>query len=409
MPHHTYLIVGSGMTADAAARGIREVDPEGSIGIIGEDPHPPYDRPPLSKGLWLGTDEERIWRSTADLGAEIHLSRRVLRIDPPDRTVTDDRGSVYTWDKLLLATGARPRELDDAVPQVVYFRTLEDYHLLRRLSDGGHTFAVVGGGFIGSEIASALAGAGKEVALMFPEEGLLGRLLPTEMGRRLNDYYRDHGVDVRSGVGVASVRRSGDRLLVATEEADPTRTLRVDGVVAGLGVVPNQELAETAGLTVRSPEEGGGIVVDHTFQTSVLGIWAAGDVAAFHSPHLGQRIRVEHEDQANSSGRHAGRAMAGEEAPYDHLPLFYSDLFEVGYEAVGLVDSALDVVEVRADGADGAGGLDDPAALYYRDEGGRVRGALFWNSFGNLDTARQLIRSAEPYAEEALKKAADLG
>lgn len=402
MSHHTYLIVGGGMTADAAVRGIREIDEDGSIGIIAEEPHPPYDRPPLSKGLWAGTDEGRIWRDTEELGAELHLSRRVLRIDPLDRTVTDDRGSIYTWDKLLLATGGRPRKLDDAVPQVVYFRTLEDYRLLRGLAEEGGTFAVVGGGFIGSEIAAALSSLGKEVALLFPEDGLLGHVFPPGLAERLTDYFRDHGVDVRPGVGVASVRRSGDRLLVATEEADPTRTLRVDGVVAGIGIVPNQELAETAGLAVLDPEDGGGIVVDPTLQTSLSDIYAAGDVAAFPCGPLGRRLRVEHEDQANSSGSHAGRAMAGEVSEYDHLPFFYSDLFDVGYEAVGLVDPALDVVEVWT------GGLEDPAALYFLN-GGRVEGVVLWNAFGKLDAARELIRSAKKRDEAALKEAIDLG
>lgn len=388
MSHHKYLIVGGGMTADAALRGIREVDEEGTAAIFSEEPDPPYDRPPLSKGLWKETDEERIWRGTDDLGVEMFLDRRVIRIDPMKRSVSDDHGGVYTYEKLLLATGGRPRELEDAVPQVIYFRTWQDYRALRQLADGGGSFAVVGGGFIGSEIAAALAMNGKEVTLLFPEEGICRRIFPAGLSASLNDYYREKGVDVRAGAEVASVRRHGDTFLVSVGGEEP-ETLRVDGVVAGIGIEPNVELAETAGLDVEN-----GIVVDATFRTSAPDIYAAGDVASFYSPILDTQLRVEHEDHANTSGTFAGRAMAGDGAEYDHIPLFYSDLFDLGYEAVGVLDSQMQVVEDWSE--PGRKGV-----LYYLREG-RVRGVLLFDVWKKVKEARALI------SEQAAVKPGDL-
>ncbi len=384
MPHYRYLIVGGGMTADAAARGIRDVDADGGIGIVGDEPDPPYDRPPLSKGLWKDMEEERVWRGTEALGVDLHLGRRIVRLDPEAHTATDDHGVVYGWERLLLATGATPRTLDDAPPQVIHFRTVRDYRRLREAAREQRHFAVVGGGFIGSELAAALAGEGRNVTLLFPEEGVAARVLPGEQAAFMNDYYRERGVDVRPGAEVVAVRRSGDNLLVSArwkdaEEGRKEETFKVDGVVAGIGVQPNTGLAEAVGGEVED-----GILVDPTLRTANPDVWAAGDVASIWCPPLGKRIRVEHEDQANTSGRHAGHSMAGEEAPFDHLPFFYSDLFDLGYEAVGELDPSLDVV---ADWAE----PHRRGVLYYTREG-RVRGVLLWNVWGKVKEARALIR-----------------
>src|SRR6266704_86101 len=161
MSDYTYLIVGGGMTADAAAQAIRATDPKGKIGLIGAEPHPPYNRPPLSKALWKGDPEETIWRKTAATGAELVLGRRVVAIDPRGHTATDDRGTVYRFQRLLLATGGVPRPPQApggpggplASDQVIYFRTLDDYRRLRALAAQSVRFAVIGGGFIGSEVA----------------------------------------------------------------------------------------------------------------------------------------------------------------------------------------------------------------------------------------------------------------
>ncbi len=255
MPDYRYLIVGGGMTADAACRGIRDHDAEGSIGLISEEPDPPYSRPPLSKALWQGKAEETIWRGTAELGVELHLGRRVVALDLAGRRVDDERGESHGYEQLLLATGGRPRRLPgDAGAEVVYFRELPDYRRLRALADRLADFVVLGGGFIGSELAAALRGAGCRVTLVFPEAGIGARLFPAELAASVTELYRGHGVEVLPGELVAGVESEGERFAVALASG---ARLAADAVVAGLGVEPRTELAAAAGLPVSD-----GIVVD---------------------------------------------------------------------------------------------------------------------------------------------------
>src|SRR3989475_6900103 len=169
MLDYTYLIVGGGMTADAAAHAIREADPAGEIGLLSAEPHPPYNRPPLSKALWKGEAEDSIRRNTAATGAELHLGRRAVALDLKGRTVTDDHGAVYRFKALLLATGGAPRRLAPPSDRVIYFRTLDDYRQLRPLAREPLHFAVIGGGFIGSEIAAALRSQGRGVTMRSEE------------------------------------------------------------------------------------------------------------------------------------------------------------------------------------------------------------------------------------------------
>lgn len=170
MTHYTYLIIGGGMSAAAAIDGIREVDPTGSIGLIGAESHPPYDRPPLSKGLWKGKSLESIWRNFASQGVSLHLGRLAQSLDARNKRVTDDQGAVYAFDKLLIATGGTPHRLPFGGDHIIYFRTLDDYKRLRALTDQCQRFAIVGGGFIGSEIAAALTMNGKKVVMVFPAD-----------------------------------------------------------------------------------------------------------------------------------------------------------------------------------------------------------------------------------------------
>lgn len=364
------------MAADSAVEGIREVDADGSVGLIGSEDEPPYDRPPLSKGLWSEASEDDIWRGTADRVSDLHLGRRVVSLDPDERTVTDDRGDRYGYGRLLLATGGSPRPLPGAPDGVIHFRTVIDYRRLRNLARGGGRFVVVGGGFIGSEIAAALTGAGCEVTVVFPERGLSARIFPADLSRFVTDYFRDRGVTVREGETVAGVRPRGEGWTV---ELGSGETMAADGVVVGIGILPNVELARAAGLEVSD-----GIVVDQQLRTSVPDVFAAGDVASFPHAALGRRTRVEHEDAANTMGRQAGRNMAGAGEAYDHVPLFYSDLFDLGYEAVGRVDSELEVVEDWED-------VNREGVIYYLDDG-RLEGVLLWNVWGQADAARQLLR-----------------
>jgi NADPH-dependent 2,4-dienoyl-CoA reductase/sulfur reductase-like enzyme len=224
------------------------------------------------------------------------------------------------------------------------------------------------------------------VTLVFPEGGIGERIYPGDLARFLNDFYREKGVEVLADTLVVGLEQRDGRPVLKTRAAKDSgeRDIPVDGVVAGLGIQPNVELARAAGLEVDN-----GIVVDEFLRTSHPDIYAAGDVASFYNPALGSRLRVEHEDNTNSMGQAAGRAMAGERTPYHHLPFFYSDLFELGYEAVGELNPQLEIV------AD----WQEPfrqGVIYYL-QAGRARGVLLWNVWGKVDAARQLIAETGPF------------
>jgi NADPH-dependent 2,4-dienoyl-CoA reductase/sulfur reductase-like enzyme len=380
------------MTADAAAGGIREVDPAGTIGLIGAEPDPPYNRPPLTKGLWKGEELESIRRHTTDEGVARHLDRRAQTLEPAKKRVVDNQGTAYTYERCLLATGGTPRTLPFGGDRVIYYRTLETYRRLRGLADQRQRFAVIGGGFIGSEIAAALAMNDKQVTMLFPDAGICARVFPEDLVRFLNDYYREKGVEVLTGASVVGIEARGDQSVVQARwgaGSEPQEYV-VDGVVAGLGIRPNVELAQAAGLAVDN-----GILVDELLRTSDPNIFAAGDVAAFVNPTLGKRMRVEHEDNANTMGLRAGHTMAGRDDPYDYLPSFYSDLFDLGYEAVGELDARLETV------ADWKDPFHEGVVYYLRE--GRVRGVLLWNVWEQVDAARRLIAEPGPFRAADLK------
>jgi NADPH-dependent 2,4-dienoyl-CoA reductase/sulfur reductase-like enzyme len=379
-----YLIVGGGLTADAACKGIRDVDPDGAIVLVGDESHPPYARPPLSKALWKGAGEGSIWRGTEQLGVGLRLGRRIVALDLERHEARDDLGASYGYEKLLLATGGRIRRLPFGGDEVIYFRTLDDYRRLRALADGGSRFVVIGGGFVGSEIAAALALNGCAVTMVFPEAGIGSRIFPADISVALNEYYRERDVEVLAGVSVTAIDQGRVRL-------GDGRTLEADAVVAGLGIEPNVELATGVGLPVAN-----GIVVDAFGRVGGReDVFAAGDVARFPVATLGGELRVEHEDHARSHGHRVGANMAGADEPYEHLPFFYSDLFDLGYEAVGDLDPQLDILGHWSD-------LGAEATVYYVDRELRPRGVLLWNRFGQVDAARELIRTGRPVTRGAL-------
>jgi 3-phenylpropionate/trans-cinnamate dioxygenase ferredoxin reductase component len=373
MHSYRYLVVGGGMTGDAVCAGIHDADPDGSIGLVGEETFPPYKRPPLTKGLWKNGDESKIWRKVEEHGADLVLGRRIVSIDPAAHTAVDDAGDEYAYERLVLATGGSPRRLGGDDADVIYFRTLEDYRRVRALSDAGSRFLVVGGGFIGSEIAAALRSQGREVTMVFPEEGIGWRTFPPALARFVADYYREQGVDVRAG----GVFESSEGF---------------DAVVAGLGIVPRTELAESAGFRVDN-----GIVVDEYGRVEGQeDVFAAGDVANFPIPALGRNGRVEHEDHANTHGRVVGANAAGANERYEHLPFFYSDLFDLGYEAVGDLDSRQETVELWLE-------PNKKGIVAYVDAESRPRGFLLWNVWDKVEPATELIRAAKPVGEETLR------
>ena len=387
MNRYDYLIIGGGMTADAAARGIRELDTKHTIGIISADPHPPYNRPPLTKGLWKGDAAETVWRHSDDTGADLRLNRRAVRLDVGMKRVTDDQGDAYGYQRLLLATGGEPRQLPNTPTGVIYFRTLADYRQTRLLVDHSARFVVLGGGFIGAEIAAALRMQDRDVTMIVPEQGVGARVFPADLAAFVAGYYREKGVVVHLGDSVSKIEARSGRFAVHAKAAGEIES---DAVIAGLGIVPNVDLAKQAELAVED-----GIIVDDRLRTSRAEIYAAGDVARFHNPALGKRIRVEHEDNANTMGKMAGQNMAGADNAYDHLPFFYSDLFDLGYEAVGEVDSRLQTVaDWKTEFREGV--------VYYLD-GGRVRGVLLWNTWGQVDAARALIAEPGPFTAESVK------
>lgn len=386
MMHYDYLIVGGGMAADAAAQGIREVDPRGTVGLICAEHDPPYNRPPLTKGLWKGKPLESIWCHTENRNVELHLGCRAQTLNAQQKQVTDDRGTTYTFDKLLLATGGQPRRLPFGGTAFIYYRTLEDFRRLHAAAEQRRRFVVVGGGFIGSEIAAALAMNEREVTMIFPDAGICSRMFPADLSEFLNGFYREKGVEVLAGEPMSKFEGKGESFILRTS----SREVVADGVVAGIGMEPDVDLARQAGL-----ELDNGIVVDEFLRTSHPDIYSAGDVAVFYNPALDRRLRVEHEDNANTMGRLAGRNMAGEAKPYHHLPYFYSDLFELGYEAVGDLDSRLETV---ADWEE----LYRKGVIYYLHKG-RVRGVLLWNVWGQVDAARELIASHREFHPQDLK------
>jgi len=361
MNAYDYLIVGGGMTADAAVKGIREMDPSGTIASLSAESDPPYSRPPLSKALWSGKKTvEGIGCGTTEHDISLMLNRKAVEINRSDHCVVDSENDVHGYNKLLLATGGSPRRLLFGDDVVIYYRSLADYRRLLAETENAQHFAVVGGGFIGGEMAAALTGKGKQVTMVYPEDAIGAGVFPA-----------DHGG--RTSLGL-----------------DDGHDLDVDGVVAGIGIVPNTDLAESAGLHVDN-----GIVVDSLLRTTDQAIYAAGDVANFYNPALDRRMRVEHEDNALTMGRMAGRNMAGAEETYDHLPFFYSDLFDVGYEAIGELRSSLETVGVWS-------GLHNPGVWAYL-HGGQVRGVLLWNLFGQIDAGRELISSSKGFSVESLK------
>ncbi len=383
---YDYVIVGGGMAADSAARGIREVDRTGSIAILGDDAEPPYERPPLSKDLWRQAEGPETFLDTAEAtGAQVRTSTRVTGVHRSRRVVVANDDDEYGYRALLLATGGRPRELNlGPSPEIVYFRTLDDYHRARALVGG--PVIVVGGGFLGTEVAAGLATAGASVTLLTPDPEVGAAIYPPGLVRRIRAAFDEHGVRVVPGTRARWLERPAPgRVAVHAGADDHPTSFAGAGVVLALGIELNDELARAAGLTVDEL----GVRVDEHLRTLDPFVFAAGDIVSYPDSRLGRR-RVEHVDHAQMSGASAGRAMAatltGAPLPvYDHTPFFWSDLFDLGYEAVGRLDASMQLVEDWAPGRQ-----DEHGVVYYVQEGA-LHGVLLWDVYGRADEARALL------------------
>jgi NADPH-dependent 2,4-dienoyl-CoA reductase/sulfur reductase-like enzyme len=393
---YTHVIVGGGLTGAAAVDGIREIDSKGSILLISAEADVPYDRPPLSKQLWTGDKRvEEIFvhpqEFYAQHGVELKLATEVAKLDVRGHSLRDRGGSTYRYQKLLLATGGTPRRL--TIPGgdlngICYYRTLPNYRSLRTAATAGKSALVIGGGFIGSEIAASLTKNQVSVTMIFPDRRLVSRVFPEALGTALTDYYRSKGVQILAEDVPTAIELKVDRYVTRTRGG---REISTDLVVAGVGITPNISLAQSAGLKI-----GNGIEVNEFLQTSNADVYAAGDVALFPEQVLGPR-RIEHWDNAVSQGKHAGRNMAGANEPFTQMPFFFSDLFEFGYEAVGDVDSKL---ETFADWQE----PNKTGVIYYLASG-RVRGAMMCNVWGKVDEAREMIRQGKAVSPDQLRGA----
>jgi 3-phenylpropionate/trans-cinnamate dioxygenase ferredoxin reductase subunit len=375
MEYYKYIIIGGGMTGDSAVKGIREVDKNGKIALFSKESHMPYDRPPLTKDLWKGKEVEKIYRGTDLLNADIILNTEIISIKPPDKVITDKKGNKYKYEKLLLATGGKTIKLPFGEDNIIYYRTLQDYEKLAALVKTKNNFIVIGGGFIGTEIAAALKMNGKNVTIVFPENLIGERVFPKDLAEFVTEFYKEKGVDIKSGETALEIEPKGKDFILSTSSG---KEIRTDAVVGGIGIRPNVSLAESAGLKTNN-----GIVVDEFLKTTMQDIYAAGDAANFYNPILDKRIRIEHADNAEKMGKQAGLNMAGKEEPYTYLPFFYSDMFELGYEAIGELNSSYETYsDWKTPFRKGV--------VYYLNNG-KVRGVLLWDVWGKVNDARDLI------------------
>jgi 3-phenylpropionate/trans-cinnamate dioxygenase ferredoxin reductase component len=379
------VIVGASLAGAKAAETLREEGYEGRLILVGDEPQRPYERPPLSKDYLRGeAGLDKVFVHDAgfydDRAIELRTGTRVTAIDPRARTVTLADGEDLSWDRLLLAVGAEPRRLPLSgadLDGVLYLRSVADSDRLRDVLGTGGRLVVVGAGWIGSEAAASARQLGMEVTvlerLQVPLENVLG---PT-VGQLYADLHREHGVELLMGAGLEAIEGAGrvERVRLAGG-----RTIDCAAVLVGVGVAPRTELAEAAGLAVDD-----GILVDATLQTSAPGIFAAGDVANAIHPFYDRRVRVEHWANALTQGPAAARTMLGGNEPYDHIPYFFSDQYDVGMEYSGLARGTDEVV-LRGD-------LAARELIAFWMEDGRVAAGMNINVWDVNETIQALIRS----------------
>ncbi|XP_037604310.1 apoptosis-inducing factor 1, mitochondrial isoform X6 [Sebastes umbrosus] len=471
LPSHTpYLLIGGGTASFAAARSIRARDPGAKVLIVTDEPDPPYMRPPLSKELWFSDDpsvtetlrfkqwngKERsiyfqppsFYINAEELdgaengGVAILTGKKVVHMDVRGNKIKLDDDTEISYDKCLIATGGVPRNLqvieragEEVMKKTTLFRKIEDFKALDKVSRSIKSITIIGGGFLGSELACALGRRSHEsdleVIQMYPEKGNMGKVLPEYLSNWTTEKVKTEGVKVIKEALVKSVVCKDDKLEIQLKDG---RLVKTDHIVAAVGLEPNVDLAKSAGLEVDS--DFGGFRVNAELQAR-SNIWVAGDAACFYDIRLGRR-RVEHHDHAVVSGRLAGENMTGANKPYWHQSMFWSDLGpDVGYEAIGIVDSSLPTVGVFAKATakdtpkaateqSGTGirsesetedtatspvasSTSAPAVVQHKDEYGKgvifylrdkvVVGIILWNVFNRMPVARKIIKDGEEHAD----------
>ena len=383
---YPYVIIGGGMVAGYAIKGIRQEDPTGAIFVISQEADVPYERPALSKKLWLDDEftEENIRIGAEDYAdVTFKFKTTVTKINREDHTIELNDHTTVHYDQLLLATGGEPRKIKGPEdPHVLTFRNWSDYRKLRKFSGKQQQIVIIGGGFVGTELASSLTQNNTQVTMVFPEENLGAGKFPEEIRAEYEATFKKNGVKILSGQLVDGYERVDDHLVVTT--ADGTK-LEADTILIGLGVTPRIELAEASDLELADR----GVKVNEKLQTSDPTIWSAGDIASYPDQILG-RQRIEHVDHARLSGELVGRNMAGANAAYTHTPYFYSMIFDISWQAVGNINPSLtQVFDNRASGT----------IVYFLDND-KLAGVLVWNVTVDLDDVRQLL--ANPPANDAL-------
>ncbi|MCR3749696.1 NAD(P)/FAD-dependent oxidoreductase [Lentzea californiensis] len=385
------VIVGTGLAGASAAGALRDRGYGGKITMFGTELHRPYELPALSKDVLLGKAAEPAWVHEpgfySDNDIDLQLGVSALELRPGDHTVVDSDGAVRPYDRLLLATGSRPRVLPGAQGHVL--RTLDDSLALKSALREGRHVVIIGAGWIGCEVASAARTHGCRVTVVDPLAEPLVRVLGTEMGATFRGLHEEHGVEFKLGTGVSSFSPSGVRLDDGTE-------LIPDVTVLAVGAAPRLELAEAAGLELKD----GGIAVDATLRTSAPDVFAAGDVAAQDHPRYGHRVRVEHWANAKDQGTHVAGSLIGLNDPYVKSPYFFTDQYDLGMEYRGLAGPDDELV-VRGDIASR-----EFIAFWLRD--GRLRAAMNVNVWDHGTALKALVDAQATVTPEQLREA-DLG
>jgi 3-phenylpropionate/trans-cinnamate dioxygenase ferredoxin reductase subunit len=384
----SFLIVGAGLAGAKAAEALRAHGFDGRITLIGSDLELPYERPPLSKSYLAGTSPREDARVHADgfydeQGIEVLTSTIATVLDPDAHRVELSDGATLAYDRLLIATGAvplRPPIHGVGLDGVHLLRTLADADALRGTLDAGARLVVIGGGWIGCEVAAAARARGNEVTLVEQADAPLERVLGATLGAFFAGVHRDHSVDVRTGTGVEGI--DGQERVERVSLSDGT-TVDCDAVVLAVGVGPDTAFAATGGLAIED-----GIVVDEHLRASAPDVFAAGDVASAFHPRYGRHVRVEHWANALNQGTFAGRVMLDHAEPYTRLPYFFSDQYDVGMEYVGLHDRA-DRLVVR--GAPGNGVFQ----AFWIGSDDRITAGMHVNDWGAVDGIRELIEGDE--------------